>query len=306
MGLRKIAGDIVLTTKKYSPEIKFIFGVLSLGAALYTTHKAALKSQKIVARKKELEQTIEEAKELVETGEIPEEEYTKEDVKLDIRKKNFEYVTSMVKNYALPAAFTGVSIWLFHGAVMDYKNLFVGMGAAYNAVVMKYNDKMDFYKKELGDEKFNELEEGFKTNQVVQSQNTGLTDPEERTAEKEKYNPYSRFFDQDHPCWTGDPEVDKYWLLMHQNFLDEKLQRNGYLFLNDAYEECGFEPSKAGRVMGWIRDNPDGTINHVDFGLFNVNDMASRWFVNGVEAVFLINFNVMKDPITGRLPWVDH
>lgn len=303
MGLSKIAGDIVLTTKKYSPEIKFIFGVFSLGAALYTTHKAALKSQQIVARKKELEQTIEEAKEMVETGEIPEEEYTKEDVKLDIRKKNFEYVTSMAKNYALPALCTGVSIWLFHGAVMDYKNLFVGMGAAYNALMVKYNDKMAFYKKELGKEKFDELEEGFKTNQIVRAQSTGLTDPEEKEAQRKKENPYSRFFDEDHPDWTGNPEVDKYWLLIHQNLLDEKLQRVGYLFLNDAYLACGYAETDAGRVMGWVRDNPDGTINHVDFGIFNINNRASRWFVNGLEPIFLIDFNVDPSPITGRTGW---
>ena len=55
--------------------------------------------------------------------------------------------------------------------------------------------------------------------------------------------------------------------------------------------------------MGWVRDNPDGTINHVDFGIFNINNRASRWFVNGLEPIFLIDFNVDPSPITGRTGW---
>ena len=60
MSLARIAGKIILTTKKYSPEIKFIFGVVSFGAALYTTNKAALKAEKIKEKRKELLEVIEE------------------------------------------------------------------------------------------------------------------------------------------------------------------------------------------------------------------------------------------------------
>lgn len=309
MGFAKLKGDFLLSAKNNSPKIKFIFAVLSFGAALYTTHKAALKSVQIKKKKQELLDVIEEAKEMAANGDLPDVEgldtYTEEDYKLDLRKTNFEYVLDLGKNYALPVLFAGASIYLFHDACMDYKNVAVGIGAAYNTLLMKYNDKMAFYKKELGDEKFGEMEEGFKTRQITKAQSTGLTDENSKREIRNKCNPYSRFFDETHPAWTDNPDLNKMWLLGKQNELEERLQRIGHLYLNEAYDYCGYEPTKAGQVMGWIRDNPDGTTNHVDFGIFNISDQASRWFVNGLEPVFLINFNICPDPITKMIKWKD-
>lgn len=306
MGFASMAGKILLTTKKYSPEIKFIFGVASLGVALYTTHKAALKSQEIIKKREEQLHSVEEAKEMVENGEVEAEKYTDADVKSDIRTINLQFAVEMGKNYAIPTLATIAAVGFFGGAVCDYKNLFIGMSATYNAFVMKHNDEMKFFKEQLGEEKFNDLETGFKTQQVKKAQTTGLRDPKDRQTARSKCNPYSRFFDELHPCWTEDPEVNKTWLLGKQNFLDAKLHRIGHLFLNDIYEELGFPPTDAGRVMGILAKNPDGTLNHVDFGIFNVHDEASRWFVNGLEPIFLIDINVDKDPITGRVGWAEY
>lgn len=296
MGLSSIMGEIVLSTKKHSPEIKFIFGVITLGGALYSTHKAALKSQEILEKKKEQLQMVEDAKQMVDDGKVEAEEYTPEDEKNDIRKINAEYFFNMSKNYIIPAGLTIASICFFHGAVTDWKNFAVSIGAAYNALVAKHNDEMKFFKEQLGEEKFDELEMGFKTEQIKQTQECN-DDP------RAKRNQYSRFFDELHPCWTENPEVNKTWLLGKQNFLDAKLQNKGYLLLNEIYEELGYPPTQAGQVMGILRDNPDGTRNHLDFGIFNIHDQASRWFVNGLEPIFLININVDPRPIIGRIEW---
>ena len=318
MGLNKLLGTAVLTTKKYSPEIKFIFGVISLGAALYTTHKSALKYQKILEEKKlaldkakdEVRSGVAEVRKSIENGELGPEVYTEADEKKDYKKArmqvNVAYGFKMAKNYALPALFTGATVFFFHGAMMDYKNVAVGIGAAYNALLMKHNDAMKFIKEEIGEEKFKDLEEGFKTKTIKEAQATGIKDPKEKEEARNKVSPYARFFDELHGCWTNDPEINKMWLVGEENVLNARLQRNGYLFLNDAYEEMGFEPTDAGRVMGWVAKKPDGSINYIDFGIFNVHDQASRWFVNGLEPIFLINFNVDPQPITGRIGWAKY
>lgn len=306
MGFMRFMGTAILTTKRYSPQIKFIAGCFAFAGALYTTHKAALKSQDILEKKKKSLEAIEEVKQMVVNEDIAPEDYTEEDEKVDRRKVTAEYIVDMGKNYALPALCTAGSIWLFHGAVMDYKNLFVGLGAAYNAINAKYNDKMKFLKEELGEEKFNDLEEGFKTKQVIRAQSTGLKDPKAKSEIRSKENPYSRWFDELHPEWTENPEANKTWLQGKENMLNERLHRLGHLFLNDVYEEMGFEPTDAGRVMGWIAKNPDGTRNYIDFGIFNIHDAASRWFVNGLEPIFLIDFNVDEKPITGRIGWATY
>ena len=47
------------------------------------------------------------------------------------------------------------------------------------------------------------------------------------------------------------------------------------------------------RFVGWIYDekNPVGD-NYIDFGIYDVNKPQNRDFVNGIERVILLDFNV--------------
>ena len=87
-----------------------------------------------------------------------------------------------------------------------------------------------------------------------------------------------------------------FFLQQQQNYLNDKLKRQGYLFLNDAYKALGFDVTKAGQVVGWIYDenHPIGD-NYVDFGIFNINSEAARRFVNGLEKCIWLDFNVDGD-----------
>ena len=55
----------------------------------------------------------------------------------------------------------------------------------------------------------------------------------------------------------------------------------------------GFQRTKAGQIMGWIYDeeNPVGD-NFVDFGIYNTDIEKARDFVNGLERVIVLDFNV--------------
>lgn len=107
------------------------------------------------------------------------------------------------------------------------------------------------------------------------------------------YSDYARFFDEACPGWSKDPEYNLTFLKRQQNFANEKLQTNGFLFLNDVYEMIGIPKTKAGQIVGWIYDekNPVGD-NFVDFGIYDVNNEAKRDFVNGYERSILLDFNV--------------
>ena len=56
----------------------------------------------------------------------------------------------------------------------------------------------------------------------------------------------------------------------------------------------GIERTKAGQVIGWKFDtkNLTGHHNYVDFGIYKPNCDANRRFVNGLENVILLDFNV--------------
>ena len=84
------------------------------------------------------------------------------------------------------------------------------------------------------------------------------------------------------------------FLKHQQNYANEKLQKQGYLFLNDVYDMLGIPKTKAGQVVGWVYDeaHPDIYDNFVDFGIYDLYNEKARDFVNGREKSILLDFNV--------------
>ena len=102
---------------------------------------------------------------------------------------------------------------------------------------------------------------------------------------------YARFFDNGCSNWKKDPEHNLWFLKQQQNWANDKLKAQGYLFLNDVYEMLGVPLTKAGHEVGWLYDNQNSD-NYVDFGIFDINRPKNRDFVNGYERTILLDFNV--------------
>lgn len=83
------------------------------------------------------------------------------------------------------------------------------------------------------------------------------------------------------------------FLRAQQNYANDLLVKRGYLFLNDVYKMLGFEPTRAGQVVGW-RHEPEKSDcdGYVSFGIYNANRETARDFVNGYERSILLDFNV--------------
>jgi hypothetical protein len=113
---------------------------------------------------------------------------------------------------------------------------------------------------------------------------------------------YARFFDDGCDGWTKDPEYNLMFLKKQQRYANDKLQSQGYFFLNDVYDMLGIPRSSAGQVVGWIYDekNPCGD-NYIDFGIYDCSREKARDFVNGYERTILLDFNV-DGPILDRFP----
>ena len=122
---------------------------------------------------------------------------------------------------------------------------------------------------------------------------------EPKKTESQSYSQYARFFDETCPAWQKDSEYNLMFLLRVQNYANEKLKSQGYLFLNDVYEMLGIPKSKAGQIVGWIykENNTDGD-NYVDFGIYKTEKNAK--FVNGYENSILLDFNV-DGPIIDKM-----
>lgn len=117
-------------------------------------------------------------------------------------------------------------------------------------------------------------------------------------------SPYSFFFDQTSTQWTKDPEANKATLYAAQNRCNKLLRANGHLFLNEVFDELGMPRTQAGAIVGWCLGYGD---DEVDFGLENTNSEAARRFINGYEAIALLDFNVdgiIWDKISCEVPCI--
>ena len=103
---------------------------------------------------------------------------------------------------------------------------------------------------------------------------------------------YARWFDESNGYWTKDPEYNLMFLRTQQNYANDLLRAQGYLFLNDVYQMLGIAKSKAGQIVGWVYDGENHIgDNFVDFGI-DRNDQKVIDFVNGKTPNVLLDFNV--------------
>lgn len=121
-------------------------------------------------------------------------------------------------------------------------------------------------------------------------ESTESTIEKEESDVKPDVSDYARFFDESCTGWEKDAEYNLVFLNMQQNYANEKLHRQGYLFLNDVYQMLGIPKTKVGQIVGWIYDeeHPIGD-NYVDFGIY---DLRNAEFVNGHKTTALLDFNV--------------
>lgn len=130
--------------------------------------------------------------------------------------------------------------------------------------------------------------------EIVIKIDCGDTKPENKKGSMDdgrmSLSPYARFFNSSCPGWSKDPEMNKLFLKQIENYMNEKLRAQGYLFLNEVYDQLGMARSKVGQVVGWIYnpENPTGD-NHVDFDIYSDRNQD---FVNGIETDALLDFNV--------------
>ena len=106
-------------------------------------------------------------------------------------------------------------------------------------------------------------------------------------------NPLMKFFDESNPNFSKNPTTNLYWLRKKEEWFNERLRAEGYLFLNDVLYDLGYNRCAEGSIYGWVYDpdNPDAH-NSVDLGVHDIRRKTIQNAINGYEPVVLLNFNV--------------
>jgi hypothetical protein len=170
------------------------------------------------------------------------------------------------------------------------------LAAAYATVDKTFKEYRGRVVERFGDEVDKELRYNIKAKKVEEV----VTDPETGKEKKVKTtidvanpteNPYCMFFDATtSKAYEDNMDYNRMTLRATQQYANDKLKSDGFLFLNDILDELGMQKTKLGQIVGWVYkpENSNGD-NYVDFRVLEVNKETSD---GGYVMAFLLDFNV--------------
>jgi hypothetical protein len=176
---------------------------------------------------------------------------------------------------------------------MNQRN--VAMAAAVKAGESAFAEYRKRVVDEFGEEKDKDLRFGIVEKELPVYDNDGVQTGTKKVmdVQVDSRNEYIRCFDESNEMWSKVPGQNQMTLSNQQNWLNERLNARGYVFLNDVYKCLGFPATPAGQVTGWLRrDHEDSKDGYIDFGLMEIEEQGKRDFVNGFERSCWLDFNV--------------
>lgn len=281
-------------TMKHSPEILVVAGVAGMVASTVIACKRTTKLNDILEKRAEQLKMIQDS---LEDDTISEEEYSEQDAKNDVKIITIQTAFQVVKLYA-PAVILGVAsigcIFSSHN-ILNKRNL--ALAAAYQAVDKGWAEYRKRIAAKFGEEFEKEIRYGVESSDVEEEYTDEKGKKKTKTVTEKTIditkNPYSKFFDESCPDWQKNPEYNLMFLQAQERYANDLLRSRGHLFLNEVYDMLGIERTKSGQVIGWKYDTKNSALhNRVDFGIFKPENDANRRFVNGIENVILLDFNV--------------
>ncbi len=265
-----------LLVKKHSPELLLAGGVVGVVAGTVLACKATLKAPEIIHTAKSMLNAIDVIA-VAEKGEHEEREVQKAKLIVTVRG-GFD----LARLYAPSMVILGVSIGMLVGSNRILSRRNIALVGAYKAVDEAFKRYRGRVRAELGDD----VDSYFRYKkprkdgmQVLDKKKKPIIFEEEDNIDLpgELYDgddaegmgmpsQYAIFFDGDSPQFRTDNTYNEFFLKAQQNYANQKLQATGHVFLNEIYDMLGVERSKAGAVVGWVKDHGD---NFVDFDIYN-------------------------------------
>ena len=290
------------TLKKHSPEIFIVVGVVGTVVSGVMACKATTKIDTIIDKTKSDIDTIHEAAEkgITTVGE----DYSKEDSKKDLTIVYVKTGVEFAKLYA-PSVILGTlsltSIITSHN-ILRKRN--IALAAAYTAVDTSFKD----YRKRVVERFGNETDKELRYNIKAKTVEEKIVDEKgkEKTIKKEigvidgqLPSDYARWFDSSVTGWENNRDFNMMFLRAKQSWANDKLNADGYIYLNDIYYELGIPKTKAGQIVGWVSKPDDPNYQgdgFVDFGIRTVmreveDDDSDTYGIGHYEEAILLDFN---------------
>lgn len=277
--ISKAVATKVLKAKHKSPHVFFAAGVAGVVGATFLACKATLK----------LEETIDEI-----TDELQEVK-ARDNNRLPDKSADSDYYKDVVYVYGKSAVKLGrlygpavglgaISIASLTGAHVQLARRNAALTAAFAGLTKTYNEYRARVIEEIGAEREKDIYMDLRNEEFEDEKGKKKV---ERVIGPNGFSPYARMFDEQNPNFLKNAEMNRIFLQVQQNYLNDKLNARGYVFLNEAYDQLDMPHSKAGQVVGWVLDD-DGD-GFIDFGL---HEATAAGFTDGYEPRVILDFNV--------------
>ncbi|MCD8119704.1 MAG: DUF6353 family protein [Lachnospiraceae bacterium] len=299
----RVFHEVAFTTKKHSPEILIVTGIVGGVAATVMACKATLKVNDILTEHKD---TVDKIHDVAADEKIT--EYTEEDEKKDLTTTYIQTGFKMAKNYAPAVLLGGLSITCILASNNILKKRWVASEAAVVAINNSFKDYRSRVVEKFGEAVDKELLCNLKATEIeekVTDEETGEEKTVTKTVTTANRNDSSEFaayfgpyiYDEEGNTkpnlnYSTNNLYNMMFLREKESYANDLLKVKGRLFLNEVYAMLGLPETRAGQVVGWTYDpkNPSGD-NYVDFGIPE-DTLTYVDYVEGYTEEILLDFNV--------------
>ena len=296
--LNSFAKRVELSAKQHGPTIMVVSGVVCMLTGAVVVGVKSKKSNQIVEDAKKDLEVVRGYKNYPEKRPNG---YTEKDVQKDMAKIYLTTVGKVLLTNAPAIALEGAGAALVLGGTKVINDRLAVTGAALSTALGEFEEYRKKVIEKFGDDGKkldSEIRYGLREGEIVEEE----TDEDGKTKKKKKKvmfaeeefgtDGYRRMFDCRNPYWEHHPDYCLMFLMAKQNYFNDKLRADGFVFLNDVLKELGFEPSKSGQIVGWIY-NPenDRGDNYIDFRVTpaRVKPLEGR-LVDGKEEIELLSY----------------
>lgn len=233
MDIKKTLMKTSLKLKKHSPEILIVAGVIGTVASTVMACKATTKLGEIMDNAKD---DIEAVHEAVEHPEDLPQKYTAEDGKKDLTIVYTQTALRVAKLYLPAVALGALSLTAIIKSHDILKKRNVALAAAYTAADKGFKEYRNRVVERFGNDIDKELRYNVKAKEfehkVVNDDGTEETVVETvNVASIDDVSDFAKYFNKDCAGWSDNAEKNLFFLKRQQDFANELLEANGYLFL---------------------------------------------------------------------------
>ena len=240
--------------QKKSPELLVAAGIAGVVVSAVMACKATIKASEVAEETKETIDEIHEAEAngITKAGK----DYSAEDTKKDLTTAYIQTGVKYVKLYAPAVILGAASITCIVASHRVLKKRNIALAAAYTTLDKSFKDYRGRVMERFGEQVEKEIRYNIKAKEIKKTvvDENGKKEkvkevvdvPAVEGWDPSQYSPYARRFDEAHPQWTKNPEMNLYYLKARQAQATDMLKARGHLFLNEVYDMLSFPRTKAG------------------------------------------------------------